>query len=76
METYCQASGQVINQEKSFVVVSPNTDEDHAAKLCEEINFVRNDDFGTYLGLPSDFNTDKRMIFKSILDKVKEKLNA
>lgn len=60
LDTYCKASGQVINHDKSLLLVSPNLEDEQANEIKEIVTFKISTNFGIYLGLPADFGCDKK----------------
>nr|AFP55574.1 non-ltr retroelement reverse transcriptase [Rosa rugosa] len=75
LHTYCIASGQLINVEKSSIFFSPNTPPEIAHLLSSIMQIPVVSDPGTYLGLPTFWHRSKKkalgFIKDSILRKVK-----
>ncbi|XP_021721232.1 uncharacterized protein LOC110688776 [Chenopodium quinoa] len=76
LDTYCRASGQVINQGKSTLLASPNSKEEDVNRFSEILEIDKSSNFGVYLGIPADFGTTKNEIFGFMVDRVKVRLNA
>ncbi|XP_019155139.1 PREDICTED: uncharacterized protein LOC109152006 [Ipomoea nil] len=53
LDVYCEASGQLVNFEKSNVVFSTNTAMCMRRMVCETFGVQESNDLGRYLGLPS-----------------------
>ena len=73
---YCQASGQVINYEKSEISFSANVDSQVRARIIECLNVREVTHQNKYLGLPSVIGRSKKVVFQAILDKIKKKLGG
>ena len=73
---YCQASGQVINYEKSEISFSANVDSQVRARIIECLNVREVTHQNKYLGLPSVIRRSKKVVFQAILDKIKKKLGG
>ncbi|GKE12147.1 reverse transcriptase, partial [Tanacetum coccineum] len=71
---YCQASGQVINYEKSEISFSANVDIHVRTRIIECLNVREVVHQNKYLGLPSVIGRSKKVVFQAILDKIKKKL--
>ncbi|XP_074318322.1 uncharacterized protein LOC141655127 [Silene latifolia] len=70
LKNYCTASGQVINDDKSGLIFSPNTML-RQVRLCLKVfRIKKNKGFGKYLGLPTDFQESKKDIFKGLVENV------
>ncbi|XP_074305500.1 uncharacterized protein LOC141640715 [Silene latifolia] len=74
LRSYCQASGQQINKDKSAISFSPNCTL-RMTRLCMKIlNVSGNKAMGKYLGLPTDFGANKKDIFALLIEKVRSRI--
>lgn len=70
----CQASGQKVNELKSKLIFSPNTERDHKELFLETISVRETPDLGTYLGLPTSHKRPSRAQLQFVVEKVRRKL--
>ena len=70
LRLYEKASGQLINFQKSSISFSRNVNEQCQVNICDFFQVVRNENRGTYLGLPSFIGRNKNEVFGFIKDKV------
>ncbi|GJX08561.1 hypothetical protein Tco_0196493 [Tanacetum coccineum] len=76
LDQYCKASGQVISYEKSEISFSANVEQPVRSRILESL-LVREFAHQTkYLGLPSIIGRSKKVVFQSILDRIKRKLGG
>ncbi|XP_074300123.1 uncharacterized protein LOC141631337 [Silene latifolia] len=76
LKNYCTASGQVINDDKSGLIFSPNT-KLRQVRLCLKVfRIKKNKGFGKYLGLPTDFQESKKDIFKGLVENVLQRISS
>nr|GEX97632.1 reverse transcriptase [Tanacetum cinerariifolium] len=73
---YCQASGQVINYEKSKISFSANVDIHIRTRIIECLNVREVVHQDKYIGLPSVIGRSKKVAFEAILDRIKKKLEV
>ncbi|XP_048493309.1 uncharacterized protein LOC125493826 [Beta vulgaris subsp. vulgaris] len=52
LERFCDESGEKINEAKSKLIFSPNTQSEHKNLFMETLNICETKDLGVYLGLP------------------------
>lgn len=71
-----QASGQMINKEKSSVCFSRNTPNWVRGELCEVLGFTEADDHTTYLGLPNVVGRKKTAIFGYLKEKMQARIQG
>ncbi|XP_074283832.1 uncharacterized protein LOC141608369 [Silene latifolia] len=76
LEAYCQASGQVMNENKSGILFSPSTTLGSARRSIKNLKIAGNKGLGKYLGLPTEFLGSKRELFKSIIDMVMKRISS
>jgi hypothetical protein len=71
---YCHWSGQSINNGKSSIRFSSNTQPSTAALILDILPFSPNHTKSIYLGLPIMFGNSKIAAFQNIIEKVKSKV--
>lgn len=76
LERHCQASGQVINYDKSEVSFSANVEPPIRTRIIESLEVREVVNQTKYLGLPSIIGRSKKVVFQAILDKIKKKLGG
>ncbi|XP_074314246.1 uncharacterized protein LOC141649455 [Silene latifolia] len=81
IKDYCHASGQVINDNKSSMMLSSSSSLSFARKCLKTFNIPCGTNLGSYLGIPTDVglsggNKSKREIFEFIIDKVRKRLSS
>ena len=74
MQTFCEMSGQKINEGKSRLTFSPNTMEEHKVLFQETMNIKESESLGLYLGLPLSHLRPKRREVQFVVEKVRRKL--
>ncbi|GJU89517.1 reverse transcriptase [Tanacetum coccineum] len=76
LDQYCKASREVINYKKLEISFSANVEQHVRSRILESLS-VREVAYQTkYLGLPSIIDRSKKVVFKSILDRIKRKLRG
>ncbi|KAL0439062.1 UNVERIFIED_CONTAM: hypothetical protein Slati_2389200 [Sesamum latifolium] len=70
LDTYAKASGQVIDYEKSHMVLNKNTDQASRETLSQILGLRPEEHNEKYLGLPSMIGRSKRGVFLKIRDRV------
>nr|XP_027090317.1 uncharacterized protein LOC113711350 [Coffea arabica] len=73
---YGQASGQVVNFEKSAMFFSKNTPNRIRKEVCKVLDNMREAQSGKYLGLPMTIGRDKNQVFGYLKDKINSKLQG
>nr|GFA68385.1 reverse transcriptase [Tanacetum cinerariifolium] len=74
LNSYCKASGQTVNFEKSSAFFSPNTTSSLRDDICGNLHIHQMDSKAKYLGLPSMFGQKKVEMFGFLLDRVLQKM--
>lgn len=74
LESFCQDSGQKINEAKSKLIFSPYTTNEHKRLFIETLNIEESKDLGMYLGLPISHKRPTRNQVQFIVDKVRSRL--
>lgn len=73
---YCNASGQLINHEKSSIYFSPNTPHQMQFLMCELLGIRLVDHPGNYLGLPTIWGKSKKEALSYIKDCINRKIEG
>ncbi|PWA99416.1 hypothetical protein CTI12_AA008020 [Artemisia annua] len=76
LNSYCEASGQTVNFQKSSAFVSPNTPRSLRDDICSTLKVQQMDSKTKYLGLPLIFGQKKTEMFGFLLDKVFQKMQG
>ncbi|XP_024042769.1 uncharacterized protein LOC112099586 [Citrus clementina] len=76
LATYGQWSGQLVNFNKSSISFSLNVNEDVKGLICDTLELNATTNHGTYLRLPSLVGRNKKEVFRSIYDRVWQKLRS
>ena len=76
LHRFCNISGQIVNLQKSFVKLSPNTPGEHQLSYKNKLRMESRDNMGQYLGLPVDIQDKKVQHFTYLLDLISSKLSA
>ncbi|GJU71911.1 reverse transcriptase, partial [Tanacetum coccineum] len=76
LNSYCAASGQTVNFQKSSTFFSPNTPCLLHDDICSALYVQQMDSKAKYLGLPSIFGQKKTEMFSFLLDKVLQKMQG
>ncbi|CAE6085174.1 unnamed protein product [Arabidopsis arenosa] len=70
---YEEASGQLINKDKSSITFSPKTSKEIRNRVKNQLGITKEGGTGKYLGLPELFGRKKRDLFESIVARIKKK---
>lgn len=73
LQNYEQASGQMINPQKSSISFSSKTRAEVRTRVKNQLGIDKEGDVGKYLGLPKHFGRKKKDLFSSIVDRMKQK---
>lgn len=76
LRDYGLASGQMINAQKSSISFSSKTPADIRARVKAQLGIDKEGGVGKYLGLPEHFGRKKKDLFSSIVDRMKQDLQA
>ncbi|XP_059450878.1 uncharacterized protein LOC132181647 [Corylus avellana] len=76
LKKYCLWSGQSINNGKSSIRFSKNTNLTTAAMILDILPYSKNPSKSIYLGLPILLGNSKKAAFLNILDRVKSKMDG
>lgn len=74
LDTYCNASGQRINNDKSSILFSPNTSQELRHEVQTRLGISNEALSASYLGLPATIGANKKETFRSIKERVKKRL--
>ncbi|XP_042974832.1 uncharacterized protein LOC122306468 [Carya illinoinensis] len=75
LTTYEQASGQLLNKEKSAIYFSRNTTSECRANITRIAGVTPTASFGKYLGLPAMVGRTKVACFHGLIDRMWSKIN-
>ncbi|XP_043809044.1 uncharacterized protein LOC122722412 [Manihot esculenta] len=76
LRMYENASGQVINLQKSSISFSRYTPVALRVSVCSVLQVEEKPDFGNYIGLPSHVGNNKRKVFSFVKDRLWKRLNS
>uniref|UniRef100_A0A2N9IPV8 Reverse transcriptase domain-containing protein n=1 Tax=Fagus sylvatica TaxID=28930 RepID=A0A2N9IPV8_FAGSY len=76
LSCYERASGQKLNQEKTSLFFSTNTQHDIRQAICTELHTTSTGDLGKYLGLPPIVGKGKKQAFMDVKHKIANKLQG
>ncbi|XP_009127063.3 uncharacterized protein LOC103851935 [Brassica rapa] len=73
LQDYENASGQMINASKSSISFSAKTPLEDRARVKEFLGIEKEGGVGKYLGLPEHFGRNKKDLFASIVDRMRQR---
>lgn len=76
IDVYCEASGQLVNMDKSSVFFSPNTPLSLLDQISAILNVPVNDRPGHYLGLPTVWGRSKKASLAFVKDRLRDKIQS
>ncbi|CAL9019822.1 unnamed protein product, partial [Prunus brigantina] len=76
LDKFCRASGQVVSFEKSQILCSPNVPNSLAAEISGICESPLTSNLGKYLGVPLIHSRLNKTTYRSVVDKVQQKLTA
>ncbi|XP_074318424.1 uncharacterized protein LOC141655234 [Silene latifolia] len=74
LDSFSTISGQMINDQKSYVKFSPNTPDDFREHITNILKVPSKQNFRLYLGVPIDLGRRKTAAFQFLLDKISTKI--
>ncbi|XP_028061334.1 uncharacterized protein LOC114264815 [Camellia sinensis] len=76
LRTYCEASGQVINFDKSNITFASNVPQNIQDEICQKTGITKASSTVSYLGLPSSWGRSKAEAYSYLLEKMLSKLQG
>ena len=76
LKGYGEASGQVVNNDKSSILFSSNTNEEDKICSMDILNIHRPMTLDTYLGLPLLFGRSKKREFRAIRERIGSRIHS
>ncbi|CAL5356308.1 unnamed protein product [Camellia sinensis] len=76
LRTYCEASGQVINFDKSNITFASNVPQNIQDEICQKTRITKASSTVSYLGLPSSWGRSKAEAYSYLLEKMLSKLQG
>lgn len=76
LATYQQASGQMVNIDKSEAFFSQNVDREEKNMICNMMGEKAVEAQSRYLGFPIPFGRSKKVVFSVVLDRVWKKMKG
>lgn len=76
LKEYEEATGQLINMEKSSVLFSKNTLPSVKSEVCQAMGSIKQVEQGKYLGLPMVITRSKEQVFGFIRNSIDKKLKG
>ena len=70
LKSYEEASGQMVNFDKSSILFSPNTSSEDKVKAMDALKIHKQMGAENYLGLPIMFGRSKKMVFRAIKERI------
>ncbi|CAN0877256.1 LINE-1 retrotransposable element ORF2 protein [Linum grandiflorum] len=74
LDRFCEASGQVVSNEKSRIFFSKNVSPSLRRSICNSLTFHETHDLGRYLGVPILHGRTTKSTYQYILDRIDLKL--
>ncbi|XP_074293265.1 uncharacterized protein LOC141620241 [Silene latifolia] len=74
LNDFSSMSGQMINNQKSYIKFSPNSPADFKEHIIDILQAQTKTKFGSYLGIPIDLGRRKTSSFQFLLDKISNKI--
>lgn len=74
LHTYCEASGQLINFDKSNIIFASNVPQESQEEICQLTGINRAPSNVNYLGLPSSWGKSKAEPYSFLIEKMFSKL--
>ncbi|XP_074289003.1 uncharacterized protein LOC141614146 [Silene latifolia] len=76
LDSFCCASGQIMNENKSGILFRPSTTMSSVQEGLSVLHILQNKGIGRYLGIETDFGSSKKAIFNSLIEKVKLRISS
>ncbi|XP_028108649.1 uncharacterized protein LOC114307439 [Camellia sinensis] len=76
LESYCLASGQLINLDKSGIAFSSNTPAQTRLDTCSNLGISPTQQTSKYLGLPSSWGKSKSEAYNCLIDRAVQKMQG
>lgn len=76
LRSYCLASGQLLNTDKSCCFFNTNSPNDVKNSICEMLGMALVENPGVYLGLPTVWGKSKKGVLKYVKDRILGKLQG
>lgn len=76
IDCYCQASGQLVNLDKSSLYCTPSTPDSLVMELCNILCVPVTMNPGRYLGLPTLWGRSKKASLSLIKDRLRDKIQS
>jgi hypothetical protein len=76
IQHYQEASGQMVNMEKSELMFSKRVPEEDKRDIAQILPMKKVDTFSKYLGMPTEIGRSKHQVFNYISDRVWKKLKG
>ncbi|CAL1358445.1 unnamed protein product [Linum trigynum] len=76
LDTFCQASGQLVSREKSVVFFAKNTNRTISSSTTSILGMPATQDLGRYLGVPVLHGRVTKDTYRYILDRINSKLSG
>lgn len=74
IDTFCNLSGEMVNTDKSFIIMSPNFNPELANTIKDIIGTPIKESLGTYLGCPLEVNGRSTGVFSYVLERIINKI--
>ncbi|XP_070677984.1 uncharacterized mitochondrial protein AtMg00310-like [Malus domestica] len=76
LQCYTEASGQIINKEKSSLYFGAKCSRQQLRKLAICTNIPGRHEFGKYLGITADFGASKKAVFEGVKEALEGRING
>ncbi|XP_074288796.1 uncharacterized protein LOC141613952 [Silene latifolia] len=76
LDTFCGASGQLMNETKSGILFSPSTTLRSVQEGLRVLRISQCKGIGRYLGIDTDFGSSKKAIFNTLIEKVRRRISS
>ncbi|XP_074287998.1 uncharacterized protein LOC141613158 [Silene latifolia] len=76
LDSFCCASGQIMNENKSGIIFSLSTTMRSVQEGLSVLHILQNRGIGRYLGIETDFGSSKKTIFNALIETVKQRISS